>query len=266
MPRWRQALGAMCFLLPAPAFAWGPEGHEVVAHIAAMNLTPKARADVAALLGGEAEASMAIASNWADEIRDARPETTSWHYVNLEIDDDLRYDPARDCAAGNCAVAQIVRDEAILKSNAAPEARTEALKFLIHFIGDIHQPLHGGDNHDHGGNGVQVSYRNGKFGSLHHFWDDDMVVSLGKNPVVIANAIDSALSPMQKAALMDAGPPVAWAEASARIARDVIYKQTHKDPKAVLPDSDVVTDAQIARVQLAKAGYALAGVLNAALK
>ena len=66
---WKQALAALVFLMPSPVLAWGAQGHEVVAHLAAMNLTPKARAGVAALLGGEAEASMAIASNWSDEIR-----------------------------------------------------------------------------------------------------------------------------------------------------------------------------------------------------
>lgn len=266
MTRWKQALGALCFLLPAPAWAWGPEGHEVIAHLAAMNLTPKARAEVATLLGGEAEASMAIASNWADEVRDARPETAKWHYVNLEIDGDLHYTPARDCIADNCAVAQILRDEAVLKSNDAPAAKVEALKFLIHLVGDIHQPLHAGENNDGGGNGPQVSYRQSKRMSLHHFWDNDMVISLGKDTVGIARTINDALNPAQKAALMASGTPAAWAEESASIAKTVIYKQTNGDRITVLSDTVVMADAQISRLRLAKAGYALAGMLNAAFR
>ena len=155
----RQAFALLCFLAPAPALAWGPEGHEVVAHLAAMNLTPKARAQVAALLGGEAEASMAIAANWADEIRDARPETSPWHFVNLENDRALGYIAARDCPRDACIVAQIDRQAAILRSNAPAPARAEALKFLIHFVGDSQQPLHAADNHDRGGNQVQVTLR-----------------------------------------------------------------------------------------------------------
>ena len=266
MSRWKYACGVLCFLLPAPALAWGPEGHEVVAHVAAMNLTPKARAEVATLLGGEAEAAMAIASNWADEVRDARPETAKWHYVNLEIDGDLQYVAARDCIAGNCAVAQILRDEAILKSNDAAAVKTEALKFLIHLVGDIHQPLHAGENNDSGGNSEQISYRNSKRMSLHHFWDSDMVVSLGRDPVAIARGINDALSPQQKAGLMASGAPAVWAEQSAGIAKTVIYTQMHGARIAVLKDADVIADSQISRQQLAKAGYALAGILNAAFK
>lgn len=261
---WKQAFAALAFLVPSPAMAWGTEGHEVVAHLAAMNLTTKARAGVAALLGGEAEAAMAIAANWADEIRDARPETSDWHYVNLEIDGDLHYTPARDCIADKCAVAQILRDEAVLRSDAPAPQKTEALKFLIHFVGDIHQPLHSGENHDRGGNSVQVSYRGNKKMSLHHFWDDDMVFSLGRDPAIVAKNIDAALSPVQKASLMAPSPPSAWAEASAAIAKTVIYPQMHGDSSALLKDQDVMADAQVSRLQLARAGYALAGILNRA--
>lgn len=262
--RWKQALAALWFLLPAPAWAWGPEGHEVVAHLAGMNLTPKARAGVAALLGGEAEASMAIASNWADEIRDARPQTASWHYVNLEIDGDQRYVPARDCIADNCAVAQILRDEAILRSRAAPAAKTEALKFLVHFVGDIHQPLHAADNHDRGGNNVRVVIRRGRPESLHHVWDTDVVALQGRNPVAVARGIDSAFGPAQKAALMAAASPAAWAERSAAIARTQVYPQV--TASGTLDSRVLAADAQVARQQLARAGYALAGMLNRIFK
>jgi hypothetical protein len=261
-PRWKQALAVVCLLLPAPAWAWGPEGHEVVAHIAGMNLTPKARAGVAALLGGEAEASMAIAANWADEIRDARPQTSSWHYVNLEIDGDHRYVPARDCSGGNCAVGQILRDEAILRSNAVPAAKTEALKFLIHFVGDIHQPLHAADNHDRGGNDVRIALRRGRPMTLHHFWDDDVVAAQGRDPVAIARGIDASLARVQKIALMAPAAPADWALASAALARTVVYPQIHQG----ISNQVLAADAPIARAQLAKAGYALAGILNTIFK
>jgi len=263
-PRWKQALCALCFLLPTPAWAWGPEGHEVVAHLAGMNLTPKARAGVAALLGGEAEASMAIASNWADEIRDARPQTSSWHYVNLEIDGDLRYVPARDCRADNCVVGQILRDEAILKSNAPAAAKAEALKFLIHLVGDIHQPLHAADNNDRGGNEVRVIVRRGRPETLHHVWDGDVVALQGRNPALVARGIDGALSPAQKASFMAAGPPTVWAEHSAAIAKTIVYPQVA--PSGTLDSRALAVDAQVARQQLARAGYALAGALNAVFK
>lgn len=254
-------LAAAAMLLPAPAWAWGPEGHEVIAHLAALNLTPKAKAQVAALLGGEAEAAMAIAANWADEIRDLRPETSAWHFVNIEIDGDLQYDPARDCHAGDCVVAQIERDEAVLAGNAPAARKAEALKFLIHFVGDVHQPLHAGDHHDRGGNMVRVVLRRGRPESLHHVWDDDVVAELGRDPAAVARGIDGTFAPAQKAALMAPAPPSAWAEASARLAKTVVYPQA-----ARLDRRAVAADSLIARQQLAKAGYALAGLLNRLLR
>jgi hypothetical protein len=264
MRRYKHAIAVMLWLLPGPALAWGPEGHEVVAHLAARNLTAKARAQVAALLGGEAEAAMAIAANWADEIRDDRPQTSSWHFVNIEIDRGASYDAARDCPGGNCVVQQISRFEAVLKSRAPRARKAEALRFLIHFVGDIHQPLHAADRHDRGGNTVRVFVRPGRPESLHHVWDDDVVAALGRDPATVARRIDDGVRPAQKAALMAPGAPAAWAQASAVLARDVAYAQlrngNHIDARML------AADAQVARGQLARAGYALAGMLNRALR
>jgi hypothetical protein len=261
---WKASFTALVLLLPAPALAWGPEGHEVVAHLAARNLTTRARAQVWSLLGGEAEAAMAIAANWADEIRDDRPETSSWHFVNIEIDRDIHYDAARDCPGGNCVVEQIPRAEAILKGNAPRARKAEALRFLIHFVGDIHQPLHAADRHDRGGNNVRVFVRPGRPENLHHVWDDDVVAALGRDPAALARRIDGGFGPAQKAALMAPGSATAWAEASAAIARNSVYPQirggNHIDARVL------AADAQIARGQLARAGYALAGMLNRAFR
>ena len=89
----------------------------------------------------------------------ARPQTAPWHYVNLEITQDMRYQPARDCRKDDCVVAQILHQQAVLKSSADRTRKAEALKFLVHFVGDVHQPLHAADNHDRGGNQVQFRYR-----------------------------------------------------------------------------------------------------------
>lgn len=254
---------AFCLVLtPLSAFAWGPKGHEVVAHIAAMNLDPKARAAVAGLLGGEAEAMMAINASWADEIRDARPETGSWHYVNLQLSQDMRYRPGRDCSRENCVVAQIARQEAVLRSNAPRAAKAEALKFLIHFVGDIHQPLHAADNRDRGGNQVQLRYRGQRI-TLHHFWDDEVVTPLGRDARGIARAIDGITPSLQKNQLAG-GSPVLWAEMSASIARSSIYPELGRG--GAVTAREVGVHSRIARVQLARAGYALAGMLNAAFR
>jgi hypothetical protein len=245
--------------LALPAQAWGPRGHQVVAHIAAANLSPGARAAVAQLLDGEAEAMMALGANWADEIRDRRPETGPWHYVNLQIDGALRYQPVRDCPRGDCVVSQIARQQAVLKSNAPRAARAEALKFLIHLVGDVHQPLHAADNHDRGGNRITLRWRGQRI-TLHHFWDDEVVALQGHDPLVIARAIDGAIPQAQKKQLAD-GSPIQWALGSAAIAQNAIYPRMGQGQP---PDArEAAGYAGIARLQLARAGYALAATLNA---
>src|SRR3569833_490768 len=102
---------AIWLCLPASAFAWAPEGHAVVAAIAADHLSPAARSQVNELLGPMP--MMVLESDWADEIRADRPETSSWHYVNIELDSG-GYDPRRDCPGGNCVVGQIERDMRVL--------------------------------------------------------------------------------------------------------------------------------------------------------
>jgi hypothetical protein len=244
-------------VLPLPAFAWGPRGHQVVAHIAAMNLSPRARATVADLLGGQPEAMLALSANWADEIRDARPQTGPWHYVNLKITGDLRYRAARDCPRDNCIVAQIARQEAVLRSQAPRAQKAEALKYLIHFIGDIHQPLHAADNEDRGGNRVQMRWRGQRI-TLHHFWDDEMVSLWGRDAHAIARSIDSATPRARKAAL-GTGTPVEWVQHSAAIAREKIYPQAGRTPT----QKEAAEFGRIAREQMAQAGFALAARLNA---
>ena len=254
----RKALFLLLLLAPSPAFAWGPRGHEVIAHIAAMNLTPKARAAVAGLLGGEAEAMLTINASWADEIREARPQTASWHYVNLEIDQDMRYRPGRDCRNDDCVVAQIARQESVLRSNAPRARKAEALKYLVHFVGDIHQPLHAADNHDRGGNQVQFRYRGQRI-SLHHFWDDEVVTLLGRNAREVARTIDGA-TPQQQKVQLAGGTPDFWAEMSASIARSTVYPELGRATQ--VNEREAHKYGFIARLQLARAGYALAGMLN----
>ena len=175
-------IAVLLLLASTPALAWAPEGHQIVAGIAARELTPKARTQVGALLGGEASAMMVLESNWADEIRQQRPESVAWHYLNIELG-SRGYVASRDCRNSDCVVAQIDRDAAILSDpRAAKPARTEALLFLIHFVADVHQPLHAADRNDKGGNGLMVQLR-GKRLSLHQVWDQDVVAALGEDPV-----------------------------------------------------------------------------------
>jgi hypothetical protein len=244
--------------LCSPVQAWGPEGHEVIATIAAANLTPAARAQVSALLGGDS--MIVLDANWADEIRADRPDTASWHYVNIPLNAS-GYEQRRDCAQGQCVVAQIERDEAVLGDRRAPKpARADALRFLIHFIGDVHQPLHAADNGDKGGNAFTVFLR-GKHTNLHHVWDNDVVDIFGRDAGTVAFQINSSLSPAQKAQ-DSGGAPAGWANESLAAARG-IYGQI-RNPN--LPRDYAQRQSGLTRDRLARAGLRLAAVLNRILR
>lgn len=254
----RTLLVLAILLLPQPVLAWSPEGHQVVAAIAARELTPKARTQVASLLGGEA--MLVLDSSWADEVRQQRPDTATWHYVNIELG-SRGYDAARDCPGGNCVVTQIERDQRILVDpRSAREAKAEALRFLIHFVADVHQPLHVSDRGDQGGNLVLARWH-GKRISLHQIWDNEVVAVQGRDPARIAAQIDSGFSSAQKVQ-MAAGSAAAWANESFAVAEREIYSGLPNSNRINLPDDYARKKSGVARLQLARAGIRLAAILN----
>src|SRR5512140_2302238 len=143
-------------LAPALARGWSGPGHQLVGAIAEERLTPEARAFVRAI-AGDAPLSSAAIADWADQVKDR--ETRPWHYVNIPFSSG-RYVPARDCPRGACAVAAILRAEATLRDpRAGAIARADALRWLVHLVADLHQPLHAGDGRDRGGNDLRVRLR-----------------------------------------------------------------------------------------------------------
>lgn len=146
------------------ALAWSALGHRLVGELAQRHLGPAARAEVQRLLAGEADPTLAGVADWADRLRDLDPErfkaTSKWHYVNTPPGHDCDYVPPRDCPGGDCVVAAIEAQRRILADRSQPlEKRRDALKFVVHFIGDVHQPMHANDRDDAGGNRYQVSLR-----------------------------------------------------------------------------------------------------------
>jgi len=132
-------LVAVC--LPGQALAWGQEGHSIIAEIAQRRLSPKAVAAVQSVLG---TGSLAAVSTWPDDVRASRPTTTNWHFADIPLDKN-NYDPQRDCkpdpVKGDCVVAELERLRTELRSGSRQQ-KLEALMFAVHFVGDIHQPLH----------------------------------------------------------------------------------------------------------------------------
>ncbi len=260
----RKFLCLMPLLLATPAWGWGSEGHEIVAAIAARELTPAASRQVARLLGGDAAAMMIHDSNWADEIRSDRPETGRWHFVDIPLDSG-GYDAARDCPGGDCVVARIAQDRQILaNAKLPPPQRAEALMFLIHFVADIHQPLHTVDDGDRGGNDIRA-WADGRRTNMHHVWDMNVVEPLGPDASAVAAAILAGLSPQQIRA-WQSGTPAAWANESFHLAQTDVYAFVRGRHTVRVPDAYLEREEPAVRTQLARAGARLAWILNTTLK
>jgi nuclease S1 len=168
-------IAVLALAWPAPADAFSGPGHRIVGELAEAQLSEPVRAKVQALLAGEAVPTLAGVSTWADEVRagdDPRFEGTArWHYINFPREDACRYVPERDCPDGACIVGALDRQAAILGDRRrGTQERREALKWVVHLVGDIHQPLHAGFGDDRGGNLFQLNYI-GQGTNLHAVWD-----------------------------------------------------------------------------------------------
>jgi hypothetical protein len=261
---------ALLLLLPLNSLAWGPQGHRLVAALAWDDLRPDVRAEIAGLLEGEADPSLPGIANWADDLRANDPElgkrSAKWHYVNL-AEDDCRYEAARDCPGGHCVVEAIRAQAAILADRGRPRAqRLQALKFVVHFVGDVHQPLHAGFGHDKGGNDYQLQIRgepeprDGYGSNLHSLWDSKMLSMSKRSDAAYLQRLRQTPAPAAgRLGLPPASP--AWAEASCRIVLEPgFYPKGH-----TLEPTYVETWRPVAETQLRLGGAHLAGVLNTAL-
>ena len=153
------------------AMAWGQDAHRVIALVAEGELTPSARAQVNRLLAQESGATLASISTWPDEQRSDK--TSKWHYVNFP-EGTCKYVPERDCPDGACVVEATQRQIALLQSHAGDAEKLIALKYVVHLVADVHQPLHAGRGKDRGGNSFQVQFFE-RGTNLHALWDIDLV-------------------------------------------------------------------------------------------
>ncbi|MEO8593371.1 MAG: S1/P1 nuclease [Candidatus Solibacter sp.] len=247
-----------------PAYGWGPGGHSLVARLAAAQLTPAATARVAEILGPGT--TMASISSWADQYRRDHPETGHWHYIDIPIDKPHR-DMARDCAKGDCIIAKIADfRKQVVDPAATPEARKEALMYLVHFLGDMHQPLHCSDNNDKGGNEVKLNFF-GRDSNLHSIWDSGLLGRLPPEDALFAQ-FSQDLTP-KKIRKWRQGSIEDWAEESHKVAQKVVYGKLPKAPTSgqltIGTDYEHVAHSVI-QERLEKAGTRLAALLNSMLQ
>jgi hypothetical protein len=280
MSKARLLLALLLALLPAPAAAWWEYGHHTIARIAMAEVEPRTRTEILRLLRQSRlldtptcpSATPEQASVWADCIRGMRDRfnyTAPWHYQNVNVCQP--FDPATACRDGNCVSAQVERQVRLLKDRSLPtRERVAALAFLIHFVGDMHQPLHAGDRDDLGGNRFQAYYSRIR-SNLHSIWDGYLAERAISTPAADARGLLSELSAEQRAA-ESAGSVTDWARQAWEASRDFAYGGVLADPCAEQPaEPPVITQDKIrqlipvVRRQVQRGGLRLARLLDEAL-
>ena len=184
-PRAQLLLLLIALIGATRVLAWGPQGHRTTGAIADQLLTPQAHAVVTQLLAGDLDkfgnpsgrATLEAVSVWADEIRGTPDWHAAWHYDDGPVCGRLY--KASYCPDGQCNSVQLQRLIGVLGNRRAALAeRNEALKWVVHLVGDLHQPLHASNNADRGGNDVQVALQGvrtrGRL-NLHRAWDSELV-------------------------------------------------------------------------------------------
>jgi hypothetical protein len=274
--------GAVLAMAGGPAWAWGDEGHEIIALIARDHLAPPVRARVDQLLAEDRDnltaPDMAARSAWADKWRESHRETAGWHYINLELDRPDFYAACKRSGA-SCIVDKLDLFVSELGNNRLSDwQRVYALKMVLHLVGDLHQPLHTADSHDRGGNCELVRYTPSVLGmrvglpqdtNLHAYWDTAVVAALGPDTRSVASALERNITPAAVAS-WSSGRLADWTRESYDIARSAVY--SYGGPMACIagpptPLSKAYQDQakRIAAHQLSRAGIRLATVLNHAL-
>ena len=240
--------------------AWGREGHETIVIVAEHYMRPETAAAMRKLLAPE---SPEEASVWADEYRHDHRETGPWHYIDIPLADS-RIDLARECRNGDCVIAKTEQFLAVLKNPSADkDAKTQALKFVIHFVGDLHQPLHDEDNGDKGGNTRHVIFE-GHPDNLHWVWDTGLLQHITRNPAAFAAELESRITPQDQAEWQK-GSIEDWVMEGHRLAQTVAYGDLSNDnPAPITPAYERQAD-QVIELQLEKAGVRLAYLLDANL-
>jgi hypothetical protein len=278
------AVALTLLLIPQFAFAWGDDGHKVVALIAEHYLTPDVRNTVNALLAQDTDPltahDIASEATWADKYRNQHRETANWHFVDIELDNP---DISSACAgrpplptntvASNgppaCILDKIQQfTTELARPGTDPEERLVALKFLLHFVGDLHQPLHSSDNHDRGGNQIKVivdGFPQNSRDELHGYWDTQFVRILG-SPKEVAQKLMDKISPDQVKA-WSVGTPDDWAMEAFKLSKRDVYGDPPLSRFEVQHlDKDYVERAtNDVALQLSRAGVRLASILNKAL-
>jgi hypothetical protein len=281
------------FISPFSAHAWWETGHETVARLAAARLTPAARTRIAQILRvpdtPESVAdALAEASVWADHTKNQN-KAGAWHYIDLALQDG-KSDIEKRCENDNCATARLRLFAAQLAAKTTPQeshwSDLDALRFVVHLVGDIHQPLHTTSDADQGANCERLDAPVGEAKTVHALWDGGIVNSMGESKAGLAADLDREIGTWsgKRQQALAAGTPEDWAWESHTLAIKVIYKRLHipKEPIEFpspcsaapfeiagrtwrVPRGYIEAMRPVVRAQLEKGGLRLARLLNESL-
>lgn len=272
----------------SPLFAWWETGHQVVARIAAQHLTAAARARIAHMLDvpdtlNDVSDALAKISTWADETK-SETGTGSWHFIDLALQDKKADIPLR-CPAGNCAPVRIRLFAAQLagERSSGKWSDLDALRYVVHLVGDLHQPLHTISNADLGGNCERLNPPVDTAKSVHGLWDGGIIVAMDVDDKSLAADLEKEIETFDPArrANLARGDVDNWTWESHELAEKDVYYKLHipvepvefpkscQDAPADItqfkPQIDelyVDTMKPVVREQLEKAALRLAALLN----
>lgn len=252
---------AALLLCAVPIAAWTHVGHSAVADLAEARLTPEARKQVEVLLAVDHAKHLSEISTWADTIKKEHHPDAPAHSLRLPLNHSSDVDQTL-CPSNYCAVRGLETWLKVLADKSqSPERREEALKFVVHLVGDIHQPLHAAEY-----TGKEQVIFNGKAQNLHLVWDMSINATRAKNHEQLAALLEKDASTHK---YFTGGTPTDWALESRDIVRDEIYADgvtAGSKTVTVLPADYADKMWPIAEMRMTQAGVRLAGLLNEALR
>jgi hypothetical protein len=253
--------GTALLICAITLISWGGTGHKTVAKIAENHLTANTKLNVDALLAGQ---SMADVASWADGLRNDPnySNTSSWHYINAPL--GLSYEEfsktVKAQGSTNVYGALLKCEDDIRSQTTTVQQKTDALKFIIHFVGDMHQPMHVSRAEDKGGNSIQMQF-DGKGTNLHSLWDSGLINKKSETFEQMAVGYDNATP--QEIAAWQSTDPIRWAYESYEISAK-LYAEAEKDNKP--GDAYYQQYLPVVQQRIEMAGIRLAGVLNELFK
>ena len=279
----RRIIAIVLLFIPTYVFAWGNAGHKIVADVAQRKLESgsakekKALQNALQILGAQRLADVALdPDSWKKDVLGAI-HTADWHFVDIPLNENS-FDPARDCKRSDCIIPRIEQMSDVLANpKASPNARKEALTFLIHFLGDIHQPLHCAEGMvhgkpDQGGNLINVTFNGGhvpgndngdaKLDNLHFVWDVSIIKRTGLGNAQIVAHLFTDVLPHQSASALAGGKVLDWALESHGVAKSAgVQVADHTN----LGDNYMTSNSAKVEIQLLRGGFRLAKVIEDAL-